>query len=217
MIDQIRVNLDCNLQTHWNLMEEIDAVLEGRRYQDVAELTGEIDRLERLFRTDLYGCRLLLIDTIGTAYLDDGDAGIWDDIRRLADGESRHTFVSDTSNVDGTFLAFAQKLAEPLELAETGRQFTHVVLLKEIETLRHYYTTASYGGKASTYIIKSNGTLAYYDSQETDVIGVRNVFKALREAEYVCGRSFDEILRRWISRALPPQTSFWTERSITTA
>ena len=194
MIDQIRVNLDCNLQTHWNLMEEIDAVLEGRRYQDVAELTGEIDRLERLFRTDLYGCRLMLLDTMGTAYLDDGDAGIWDDLHWLADGESRHTFVSDTRNVNGVFLAFTQKLAEPMELAETGRQFTHVVLLKEIETLRQYYTTASYGGKAATYIIKNNGTLVYYDSLETDVMGVRNVFKALREAEYVRGRSFDEIL-----------------------
>ena len=56
-----------------------------------------------------------------------------------------------------------------------------------------YYTTTTYGGKAATYIIKKNGTLAYFDADSDDVIGARNVYKALEEAEYVQGRSFDII------------------------
>lgn len=94
---------------------------------------------------------MALLDTIGTAYLHDGPVGIWDDIGRLADGKERHTFVSDTSNVEGTFLAFSKKLESPITVGEDDTRFTHLVLLKDIATLKKYYTTETYGGNAATY------------------------------------------------------------------
>lgn len=192
MISQIRTNMDIGLETHWNLVRGIESTMEGKYYKDEQELMEEIGIVEKEFCTDLYGCRVMLLDTMGTAHLVDGDMGIWDDIGRLADGDERHTFVSDTSNVDGTFLAFAQKLDQPVIVGEDENRFTHLVLLKDIETLKKYYTTESYGGNAATYIIKENGTLAYYDAQD-DIIGAKNIFKALGKAEYVQDRSFDEI------------------------
>lgn len=35
--------------------------------------------------------------------------------------------------------------------------------------------------------------MAYFDADDDDVIGARNIYKALEEAEYVQGRSFDMI------------------------
>lgn len=192
MISQIRANMDTGLETHWNLVTGIKATVEGKYYEDEEELTGAIGMLEESFCTDLYSCRVMLLDTMGTAHLVDGDMGIWDDISRLADGDERHTFVSDTSNVDGTFLAFTQKLDQPIIVGEDENRFTHLVLLKDIKSLKQYYTTESYGGNAATYIIKKNGILAYYDAQD-DIIGAKNIFKALENAEYVQKRSFDEI------------------------
>lgn len=192
MTSQIRTNLDIGLETHWNLVTGIKSSIEGNDYKDEQELMEDIGVLERDFCTNLYGCRVMLLDTMGTAHLVDGDKGIWDDIGRLADGEERHTFVSDTSNVDGTFLAFTQKLDRPVIVGEDKNRFTHLVLLKDIETLKQYYTTESYGGNAATYIIKENGTLAYYDAQD-DIIGAKNIFKSLEKAEYVQNRSFNEI------------------------
>ena len=192
MISQIRANMDSGLEMHWNLVTGLNATVEGTHYNTEQELTETIGVLEKSFRTDLYSCRVMLLDTMGTAHLVDGDMGIWDDIGRLADGEDRHTFVSDTSNVDGTFLAFTQKLEQPITVGEDENRFTHLVLLKSIETLKKYYTTESYGGNAATYIIKKNGTLAYYDAED-DIIGARNVFKALENAEYVQDQSFGEI------------------------
>lgn len=192
MTSQIRTNLDIGLETHWNLVTGIKSSIEGNDYKDEQELMEDIGVLERVFCTNLYGCRVMLLDTMGTAHLVDGDKGIWDDIGRLADGEERHTFVSDTSNVDGTFLAFTQKLDRPVIVGEDKNRFTHLVLLKDIETLKQYYTTESYGGNAATYIIKENGTLAYYDAQD-DIIGAKNIFKSLEKAEYVQNRSFNEI------------------------
>ena len=201
MISQIKTNMDIGLETHWNLVAGIKSSTEGKYYNDEQELVEDIGRLEKEFCTDLYGCQVMFLDTMGTAYLAEGDMGIWDDIGRLADGEERHTFVSDTSNVNGTFLAFTQKLSQPIIVGEDEIRFTHLVLLKDIEALKKYYTTESYGGNADTYIIKENGTLAYYDAQN-DLFGVKNIFKALANAEYVQERSFEEIKEQLNSKGV---------------
>lgn len=201
MISQIKTNMDIGLETHWNLVAGIKSSTEGKYYNDEQELVEDIGRLEKEFCTYLYGCQVMFLDTMGTAYLAEGDMGIWDDIGRLADGEERHTFVSDTSNVNGTFLAFTQKLSQPIIVGEDEIRFTHLVLLKDIEALKKYYTTESYGGNAATYIIKENGTLAYYDAQN-DLFGVKNIFKALANAEYVQERSFEEIKEQLNSKGV---------------
>lgn len=201
MISQIRTNLDAGLETHWNLVTGIEASTEGTHYKDEQELQETIGILEREFCAGLYGCQIMLLDTMGTAHLTEGDKGIWDDIGRLAEGDERITFVSDTSNVEGTFLAFVQKLKNPITVGEDNNRFTHIVLLKDIETLKQYYTTESYGGNAATYIIRENGILAYYDSQD-DVIGAKNIFKALGKAEYVQERSFDVIMEQLNSKGI---------------
>ena len=201
MISQIKTNMDIGLETHWNLVAGIKSSTEGKYYNDEQELVEDIGRLEKEFCTDLYSCRLMFLDTMGTAHLAEGDKGIWDDIGRLADGEERHTFVSDTSNVNGTFLVFTQKLSKPIIVGEDEIRFTHLVLLKDIEALKKYYTTESYGGNAATYIIKKNGTLAYYDAQN-DLFGVKNIFKALAKAEYLQERSFEEIKEQLNSKGL---------------
>ncbi|MCI7263626.1 MAG: response regulator [Clostridiaceae bacterium] len=192
---QIQTNLEYGLGTHWNLTSAIDGVLEGKNFADQEELTDAIAALETTFCTELYDCRLMLLDSLGTAYLDEGEKGIWDDINRLSDGKDRHTFVSETSNMDGTFLAFVEKLENPVTVGAEDNRFTHLVLLKDIETLKKYYTTESYGGHAATYIIKKNGLLAYYDAED-DIIGARNVFKALEKAEYVDGQNFQALRKQ---------------------
>ena len=195
MVSQIQVNLNYGLETHWNLVTAIETEAGGKHYDNEQDLCRAIGESERVHRTDLYGCRIMLIDEIGTAYIRDGTVGIWDDINRLSDGEEHHTFISDTSNVDGTFLAFAHKLNEPITVGKDEKRFTHLVLLKEIESLKKYYTTETYGGNAATYIIRKNGTMAYYDADD-DIFGVRNIFKALEEAEYIQDTNFNIIKER---------------------
>ena len=193
MVTQIQANLDSGLQTHWNLVAGLNNAVQGSHFQSSQELCDAIAHLEKLFCTDMYGSRVMLLDEQGTAYLRNGPVGIWLDVSHLTDGKNQHTFVSETDNIDGCFLVFSQELDSPITMGEKNVRFTHVVLLKDIQTVKQYYTTTTYGGKAATYIIKENGTLAYFDADEDDVIGARNIYKALREAEYVQGRNFDMI------------------------
>lgn len=193
MVTQIRANLDSGLQTHWNLVAGLNNAVQGNHFKNSQDVSDNIAHMENDFCTDLYGCRVMLLDEQGTAYLSDGPAGIWYDISHLSDGEKRHTFVSETDTIAGSFLVFSQELDSPITMGEDHVRFTHIVLLKDIQTVKQYYTTTTYGGSAATYIIKKNGTLAYFDADDDDVIGARNIYKALEEAEYVQGRSFDMI------------------------
>ena len=193
IVTQIRANLDSGLQPHWNLVEGLNNAAQGQHFESIQDLCDNIALLEKLFCTDLYGSRVMFLDAQGTGYLTDGSVGIWLDVDHLIDGNNRHTFVSETDNIDGSFLVFSQELDAPITVGEENVRFTHVVLLKDIQTVRQYYTTETYGGKAATYIIKNNGTLAYFDADNDDVIGARNIYKALREVEYVQEQSFDMV------------------------
>ena len=193
MVTQIQANLDSGLKTHWNLVAGLNNAVQGNHFKNSQDVYESIAHMENDFRTDLYGCRVMLLDEQGTAYLSDGSAGIWYDISHLLDGEKRHTFVSETDTIDGCFLVFSQEMDSPITMGDNNVRFTHIVLLKDIETVKQYYTTTTYGGSAATYVIKQNGTLAYFDAGDDDVIGARNIYKALEEAEYVQGRSFDMI------------------------
>ena len=193
MVTQIRANLNSGLQTHWNLVSGLNNGVVGNHFENGRDAGENIAHLENDFCTDLYGCRVMLLDEQGTAYLSDGPAGIWYDVGHLIDGKRRHTFVSETDTIDGSFLVFSQELDTPVTMGDDGVRFTHIVLLKDIQTVKQYYTTTTYGGSAATYIIKDNGTLAYYDADADDVIGARNVYKALREAAYVQGQDFDSV------------------------
>ena len=192
MSGQICVNLDYNLEAHWNLVAGIKGELRHHSYANENEIRKGIAEIEQIFRTDLYGCRVMLLDSMGTGYTTDGPVGIWDDLKFLADGTYRHTFVSDTSNVKGTFLAFCQKLTDGSKENENA-QYTHLVLLKDIKTIKKYYTTESYGGHAATYIINKNGTMAYYDANSDDFIGARNMYKALAGGTYLGGKDFAQV------------------------
>ena len=189
MSSQLRVNLHYNLETHWNLVASIKDYVNAQSFSSKEQAQQGIKEAEGIFHTELYGCRIMLLDAMGRGYTTDGEVGIWDDLKYLADGAVKHTFVTDTSNLKGTYLAFSHKLQSRSD-SKRGLRFTHMVLLKEISTIRKYYTTESYGGHAATYIINRNGTLAYYDADNEDILGVRNVFKALREGTYSGSKDF---------------------------
>ena len=193
--DQIRVNLGSALDNHWNFLSGIENAENGKTYADDDAFIAEIGETEEIFDTENYSSRLMFLDSKGMVYLNDGKAGIWDDVSRIVDGEERHTFVTDTSNVNGVFLAFVQELEDPVTIEDGQKKITHVILLKDIEALKQYYTSESYGGYASVYILKENGILAYYDAEE-NAIGARNVLKALETAEYEYDEKFDNVCSR---------------------
>ena len=88
MVTQIRANLDSGLQTHWNLVAGLNNAAQGNHFESSRHVSESIAHMEKDFCTDLYGCRVMLLDAQGTAYLSDGPAGIWYDVSHLVDGKN---------------------------------------------------------------------------------------------------------------------------------
>ena len=101
MVTQIQANLDSGLQIHWNLVAGLNNAAQGNHFKNSQDVSDNIVHMEKDFRTDLYGCRVMLLDEQGTAYLSDGSVGIWHDVSHLLDGKKRHTFVSETDTIEG--------------------------------------------------------------------------------------------------------------------
>ena len=99
MSSQLRVNLHYNLETHWNLVASIKDYVNAQSFSSKEQAQQGIKEAEGIFHTELYGCRIMLLDAMGRGYTTDGEVGIWDDLKYLADGAVKHTFVTDTNNV----------------------------------------------------------------------------------------------------------------------
>lgn len=193
IVTQIQANLTSGLETHWNLVLGMEKSLYTKQFDDEDDVGDIIAYLEDIYCTELYGCKVMLIDTQGNAYLSGGPIGIWNDIAHLIGDKKQYTFISETNQIDGCYLVFSQEFDQVITREKDDISFSHIVLLKDIQTVKQYYTTTTYGGNAATYIIKDNGILAYYDAVDEDVLGARNIFKALREVEYVQHESFTSV------------------------
>ena len=193
MSKQIRTNLNHNIDANWIYLAAIKSSIKDDIYYNEAEAQQAVRRLEKHFFTKELDCTLMLLDDMGVGYTSSGNIGIWNDIRFLADGADRHTFVSETRNIKGNYMAFVEKL-EGAIANDTGLKLTHIVMLKDIRSMKKYYTTESYGGHAATYIINEKGNKAFLDASQGDILGVRNIRKALREGVYAEKNGFKNMM-----------------------
>ena len=203
---QVGVNLSSALDTHWNyLTAAVNALVEGT-FADGEDVTGYMGALEELLAMDSYDSDLMLLDSQGNCWDEEGRHGIWDDLDMVAGGEERRTFISDSYISKGSCWVFVQKLETPLT-TEDGLSFTHAVLLKDIHTVAQYYNSAAYGGQNETYILKSNGTRMHDNISENHTIQAYNVLKVLEEME---GQRYQDI-RAALEENATLSTNFWLD------
>ncbi|MDD6768582.1 MAG: response regulator [Coriobacteriaceae bacterium] len=196
MVVQIRANLDTGISMYWHEVDGIANTIEQKDSLASAEaVCAKVAALEKQFETKAFGSKIALLDSQGYLYTSEREVGIWNDVKKLADGAERHTFVSNSDSIEGTFLTFVRKLESPVRIGSTGKSVAYVALMKDIAGVRTFYSTSSFGGAASTFIIRPDGILAYQDD-EYDILDVRNVYKALESAEYVQGGSFELVLQQ---------------------
>lgn len=179
---QVRANLSNALDSHWNYLTILVNMMRERRFGSEAEVESFIGEMEAVLETDGYHAMLLLLDSRGNCYDDHGKYGVWTDIDRISGGEERYTFISDSSREEHSYWTFVQKLDKPL-VSGDGTAFTHVILLKDVETLTDYYDSDAYGGHNETYILKNNGTRMHDNIDPDNTIQAYNVLKVLEEME----------------------------------
>ncbi|MCI8454347.1 MAG: response regulator [Lachnospiraceae bacterium] len=203
---QVRVNLNSALDSYWNYLTAAVNLLKQQRFDTAEEVTTYIRELENTLETEHYSSRLMLLDSRGNFWDADGKHGVWSDIDQISSGGEQYTFISDSHiYYQGSYWTFVQKLDVPLQAEGGTAVYTHVILLKDIDTLTEYYNSAAYGNQNETYILKSNGTRMYNDTSKEHTIQAYNVLKVLEEME---GQEYTDI-RSALSQTDILSTDFW--------
>ncbi|MCM1023871.1 MAG: response regulator [Prevotella sp.] len=187
---QVQVNLGNALDTHWNYLTAAVNTLKQRELESAEDVSVRIGELESLLETESYSSRLMLLDGWGSCYDSDGKHGVWSDLDMISGGEARYTFITDSNLYGGSYWTFVQKLDTPMKTRTDDISFTHVILLKDVQTLTEYYDSAAYGSHNETYILKSNGTRMHDNLSEEKTIKTYNVLKVLEEME---GQDYPDI------------------------
>ena len=181
LTSQVRANLYNALDAHWNYLTAAVNILEGRELDVEEDVPAAAGRLERLLGTERYSSSLMLLDSQGNCWDAAGKHGVWSDIGRISDGRSRYVFIFDSEDHENGCWAFVQKFNAPLHGGDTV--FTHIVLLKDVHTLTEYYDSNAYGNRSETYILRSDGTRMYDDTEEKKTIQAYNVLKVLEDVD----------------------------------
>lgn len=177
----MQVNLNHALDTQWRCLTAAVNLLEERELDSVQDVTSYISAIERLLDTESHDSRLVLLDSQGNCYDSSGKHGVWSDLGILTSGEDQYTFISESLVYRGSYWNFVQKLDAPIHVKEDDIGFTHVVLLKDVQDLTKYYSSASYANQNETYILKSNGTRMNDGLSQEKMIQSYNVLNTLEE------------------------------------
>lgn len=178
---QVRTTLKNALNAQWGYLDASINGLEAltAEGETTLEALGLMEEMLELEDSDSF---LILLDAQGNSYDATGKRGLWSDFGLLSAGEDRFAFISHTDLYDSSSWAFVQKLSEPLA-GEGGVTFTHLVLLKDIQSIIQYYDSAAYGSNNETYILKSDGTRVHDDVNQSHSISSYNVLRDLQAME----------------------------------
>lgn len=181
---QVQTNLNGALDFNWTYLAAAVNALKAQEFDSAEEMPGKIGMIEHFLEMESNGCMLMALDDRGNCYDADGMQGVWPDIALIAGGEEQYTFITDSYIYPGGYWAFVQKLETPAETADQDAVFTHVVLLKSVQTMAEYYDSGAYGSRNETYILKSNGTRMHDNDMDAgNSIQAYNVLKVLEEME----------------------------------
>ena len=184
---QIHVNLNNALDSQWRYLNIAINTLKNEELDAVTAATCVYD-LEKAIEADSSNTQIGLIDDKGICYTSKEMLGVWSDIEKLESDEDRYTFISESKVFGGNYWKFVKKLNTPLHNKEDDILFTHVILLKDIESFAGYYATDSFGEHSETYILRGDGERMNSLMGSDKVIQSDNVLDALQNMK---GQRYD--------------------------
>ena len=128
-------------------------MVESKSFASEDEVIEYIGELDQILETESFSARIMMLDSRGGCCDANGQYGVWEDIDRISSGADRYTFITDSYIYKGSYWTFVQKLHGTVRTADGSDEFTHIILLKDVNTFSEYYSSNAYGGENETYIL----------------------------------------------------------------
>lgn len=137
---------------------------------------------------------VIAIDSDGNYYASDGHNGYWTASEMIALMESDHQqAVAEIPHLPDVYFLFIERLSEPKEILETGKQLTHIIVAVNIDSIREQMSVSGFGNECYSYIINSDGRRLYEYTYDKSFLKNFNILKSLERYPIVNGGTYEEL------------------------
>lgn len=136
----------------------------------------------------------LAIDQDGDYYASDGGTGYWTENRIIAETSDKQQEVIEIPHISQTvYFLFIERLADPIEVREEGKNITHIAVAIDIDSLKEQMPVQGFGENCYSYIINKDGRRLYKYTYANNFIGGYNILKSIEEYPIVNGGTYDDL------------------------
>lgn len=129
----------------------------------------------------------------------------------------REQTVAEMPHLQGAYFLFIEQMSQPVEIRETGKQVTHIVLAVGIDSIREGLSVSGFGDECYSYIINGDGHRLYEYTYDKTFLNNFNILRSIEGYPIVSGGTYEELLdmlRQGESTALEFQYEDETTRKV---
>ena len=174
------VNVQCNY-------------LIGTDLQTDTDLYAYLQRVSTLSNLEEKQITLLVVDSAGRYYTQQGSRGLLREMHYLEDDPEWVNYVTNSLTESDSRMVFLKRLDTPITLQAGTAQISlrYYGIAQSMEQLNTYFRCDAYDDHNSVYVLENNG-LKLFNSNNTELLKGQNVYTVLSQMSYLHGSSFQQ-------------------------
>ena len=186
-------NLEDVIGNRWADVDVQCNYLIGTDLQTDTDLYAYLQRVSALSNLEEKQITLLVVDSAGRYYTQQGSRGLLREMHYLEDDPEWVNCVTNSLTESDSRMVFLKRLDTPITLqAGTAQISLHYYgIAQSMEQLNTYFRCDAYDDHNSVYVLENNG-LKLFNSNNTELLKGQNVYTVLSQMSYLHGSSFQQ-------------------------
>ena len=186
-------NLEDVIGNRWADVDVQCNYLTGSDLQTDTDLYAYLQRVSDLSNLEEKQITLLVVDSAGRYYTQQGSRGLLREMYYLEDDPEWVNYVTNSLTESDSRMVFLKQLDNPITLQTGTSQISlrYYGIAQSMEQLNTYFRCDAYDDHNSVYVLENNG-LKLFNSNNTELLKGHNVYTVLSQMSYLHGSSFQQ-------------------------
>ena len=186
-------NLEDVIGNRWADVDVQCNYLIGTDLQTDTDLYAYLQRVSALSNLEEKQITLLVVDSAGRYYTQQGSRGLLREMYYLEDDPEWVNYVTNSLTESDSRMVFLKRLDTPITLQAGTAQISlrYYGIAQSMEQLNTYFRCDAYDDHNSVYVLENNG-LKLFNSNNTELLKGQNVYTVLSQMSYLHGSSFQQ-------------------------
>ena len=186
-------NLEDVIGNRWADVDVQCNYLIGTDLQTDTDLYAYLQRVSALSNLEEKQITLLVVDSAGRYYTQQGSRGLLREMHYLEDDPEWVNYVTNSLTESDSRMVFLKRLDTPitLQVGTTQISLRYYGIAQSMEQLNTYFRCDAYDDHNSVYVLENNG-LKLFNSNNTELLKGQNVYTVLSQMSYLHGSSFQQ-------------------------